>query len=146
MFSNSLISHTNSAFSDFISVSRNHLSKGQKKRLERKNVIMQKIGIISPNFRVKKSLFELSEEKNKDASLEINLLAADNSCESMTIDEKAVMPAAVSEIRTNKMRKTVAIRETNRMKLVQNDPGFIRDPIAAVTQHLQKMIKSKKST
>ena len=95
---------------------------------------------------MKKSLFELSEEKNKDASLEINLLAADNSCESMTIDEKAVMPAAVSEIRTNKMRKTVAIRETNRMKLVQNDPGFIRDPIAAVTQHLQKMIKSKKST
>ena len=43
------------------------------------------------------------------------------------------------------MKKTVAIRETQRMKLVQQHPAFIENPIASINLHLQQMIANKQS-
>ena len=42
------------------------------------------------------------------------------------------------------MKKTVAIRETQRMKLVQQNPDFIENPIASINLHLQQMLANKK--
>lgn len=63
-------------------------------------------------------------------------------------DIEASLPAAVARpaalaIKTNKMKKAVAIRETERMKLVQQHPLFISNPLDAVKQHLQQMMASK---
>jgi len=41
------------------------------------------------------------------------------------------------------MKKVVAIREAARIKLVQQHPLFIQDPINAVKNHIQQMIQKK---
>ena len=108
---------------------------------------MQKIGLVAPELRSNHS----KQSKNKfeslysdlEASININshgMMAVDASDEQADADGKiSIVPAASCEIKSNKLRKAVAIRETQRMRLVQQDPLFLLDPIAATTQHLQQM-------
>lgn len=58
-------------------------------------------------------------------------------------DSETIRPAAGSIIKSNKMKKCVAVREAARMKLVQQHPSFLENPISAITLHLQQMLKKK---
>ncbi len=116
------------------------LSKGQKKRLQKKEKVMTKIGLISPVFQ---STLKKQKKEEKDAlysELETNLklnLATDNS------NNAIIKPAADTSMKSNKMKKAVAVREAARMKLVQQHPAFKENPIAAINLHLQQMISNK---
>ena len=124
------------------------LSKGQKKRLERKKIIMQKIGLVAPDLRSNhrkhpKNKFE-SLYSELEASMHTHGMMVDASDERADADGKiSIIPAASSGIKSNKLRKAVAIRETQRMRLVQQDPLFLLDPIAATTQHLLQIASNK---
>ena len=45
----------------------------------------------------------------------------------------------------NKLKKNIAIREVERMKIVQNHPIYIANPLEAITTHLQSMIDIRNS-
>ncbi len=115
------------------------LSKGQKKRLEKKERIMTKFGLISPVFQsIKKKKQE--EHNALYSELESNLkhsLVNDSS------NNGVIKPAADTSMKSNKMKKSVAVREAARMKLVQQHPAFMENPIAAINLHLQQMINNK---
>ena len=57
-----------------------------------------------------------------------------------------IRPASLSTIKSNNMKKTVAIRESERLKLVQQHPQFIANPIEAVRMHINHMISMKTAT
>jgi hypothetical protein len=116
------------------------LSKGQKRRQEKKSKIMTKIGLISPVFQSTK--MKKREEQNAlfselETNLKHSLVAPENP------NDGVIKAAADTGMRTNKMKKAVAIRESARMKLVQEHPSFVSDPIAAVNLHLQQMLSNK---
>lgn len=116
------------------------LSKGQKKRQLKKEKIRTKIGLISPVF--KNSL------KKKNAEAKDKLLSELESNLKMNLNEDGdnntvIKAAADTSLKSNKMKKAVAVREAARMKLVQQHPAFIENPIAAINLHLQQMISNK---
>ncbi len=57
-----------------------------------------------------------------------------------------IRPASLSTIKSNNMKKTVAIRESERLKLVQQHPQFKANPIEAVRMHISHMISMKEAT
>jgi hypothetical protein len=114
------------------------LSKGQKKRQLKREKVMMKMGIIpvkglktAPETTKKKSFHFLLSEL--EASLP-------------TESDEVVRPAAAAPIKTNKMKKSVAVREVERMKLVQQHPSFKDDPIVAMKAHIEHMIALKKKS
>lgn len=101
---------------------------------------MTKIGLISPVFQSTK--MKKREEQNAlfselETNLKHSLVAPENP------NDGVIKAAADTGMRTNKMKKAVAIRESARMKLVQEHPSFVSDPIAAVNLHLQQMLSNK---
>mmetsp|Transcript_1878 Transcript_1878/g.2988 ORF Transcript_1878/g.2988 Transcript_1878/m.2988 type:complete len:156 (+) Transcript_1878:85-552(+) len=133
-YNNTKHSHENDVDDNNIQQHNDILNRGQRKRQKHKERVMRKLGKLplegfktapvkkSPDFK-----FLLSE-------LEAALPSGENS---------VVRPAAVS-VKSNKMKKSVAIRETERMKLVQQHPSFKEDPIAAMKTHIEHMIAMKK--
>lgn len=118
------------------------LSKGQKKRLQKKERVMTKFGLISPVFQsIKKKKQEVHEALYSE--LESNLK---HSLVNDTSSNGVIKPAADISTKSNKMKKSVAVREAARMKLVQAHPSFIENPIAAINLHLQQMISNKQAT
>lgn len=117
------------------------LSKGQKKRLQKKEKVMTKIGLISPVFQSAQLKKKKKEEDNAlyselEATMKLNL-ASDSS------NNGVIKAAADTSMKSNKMKKSVAVREAARMKLVQQHPAFMENPIAAINLHLQQMISNK---
>lgn len=114
-----------------------HLSKGQKKRLERHHTVMQKIGLIPPTF--------VAKPKKEKHSTEVTLIKSEiensgiKTKSKLEDDAVSSLSLETTDFNSNKSRKSIAIRETNRMRLIQRDPNFINDPIAAVTLHLMSM-------
>lgn len=112
------------------------LSKGQKKRRQKRASLMVKLGMISPDLKFSAAT---AKKEKKDAfnallsELESSLPAAND----------VIRPAAAVSVRTNKLKKTLAVRETARMQLVQQHPAFVQDPLAAVTKHIQHMLAMK---
>ena len=112
------------------------LSKGQKKRRQKRASLMVKLGMVAPDL--KYSAVAAKKEK-KDAfkallsELESSLPAAAD----------VIRPAAAMSVRTNKLKKTLAVRETQRMKLVQQHPAFVEDPLGAVRKHIEHMLAMK---
>ena len=109
------------------------LSRGQKKRQAKKERVAIKLGKMP-----------LKSVKTKPISKEnVSLLLSELERSLPTIDssEDLIRPAAFGT--TNKMKKSIAVREAQRMKLVQNHPAFLQDPIAAIKNHLEFVIQQK---
>jgi hypothetical protein len=51
-------------------------------------------------------------------------------------DKNVNIKAAANEVKTNKMKRQVAIREVGRMKLVLEHPDFMANPWGSVHNHL----------
>lgn len=82
------------------------LSKGQKKRLQKKERVMTKFGLISPVFQIKKKKQE--EHNALYSELESNLK---HSLVSDASNNGVIKPAADTSMKSNKMKKSVAVRE-----------------------------------
>lgn len=104
------------------------MSRGQRKRLEKTAKVMRKKGVV------------ISNDKKKPA--------ADSSLfseiESSLSEDTNVRPAASNTNNvSSKIMKNVAIREVERMKLVQQHPQFVQDPIATMKAHFTQMIAAQ---
>ena len=102
------------------------LSRGQKKRQQRKERISNVKAMIenSNNGVSKKSpvTFMFSDlEKSLPQNTEI------------------IRPSALAP-KSNKMKGKVAVREVERMKLIQDHPSFKQDPLAAIKYHIEHMV------
>ena len=124
------------------------LSKGQKKRHDKKQKVMQKLGIV-PNKLVQlqaknKAKNNRDDEKEKllFSNLEVEMKKVlENSANENGGDAK--IQAAANQKVTNKFKKAVAIREAERMRLVQNHPIYNENPILATQMHIEQMLKNK---
>lgn len=118
-------------------------SRGQRKRQHKKAHIMRKIGL-SPAVLTK-------GQKNSAKKTEITLLDEDSSAKfsdlevslkSSGVPNANVKPASVVDfhISSSKMKRSVAVREIERMKLVQQHSGFQNNPFAIMKSHLEQMV------
>ena len=112
------------------------LSKGQKKRQLRREKVMMKMGIIPL-----KGLKVASDAKKKKKEYSFLLSELEKTLPSSS--DEVVRPAA-AVVKSNKMKKSIAVREVERMKLVQQHPSFVEDPIDAMKAHIEHMIALKK--
>jgi hypothetical protein len=125
------------------------LSRGQKKRQERKEHIMQKIGLKQPvlkfpapgsNNTGSTTLRKLPKETDSNKGIddmETDDLD-DHGEEAQSLDAQLQLLApSSSAITSNKLKKQVAIREATRLKVVQQHPVFLEDPLSAIQKHLQ---------
>jgi len=115
------------------------LSKTQKRRISKKNRVLIKRGlVINPLTLVKKGDTDLvAKAQLRDFSeLESGIMAEANSegGSGTVIKAAAGVPAL-----TNKMKKNVALREVERMKLVQAHPMYQSNPLDAIKNHLAHM-------
>ena len=110
------------------------LSKGQKKRQSRREKVMMKMGIIPLKG------LKMPPEKNKK---KLSLLLSELEASLPAANEDIVRPAAAAPSKSNKMKKRIAVREVERMKLVQQHPSFKDDPFDAMRAHIQHMIALK---
>ncbi len=139
------------------------LSRGQKKRQERKDKVMQKLGLKQPQLKnqppsannntnqTNKPQPSQSQQQSLEKAQAILLSTLDEmqeeSMDTEAVEERhareqAFLALATSSaaISTNKLKKEVAIRESNRIKQVQKHPSFQENPINAIQQHLQQMV------
>jgi hypothetical protein len=58
-------------------------------------------------------------------------------------ESDSIRASAASQITSNKMKKSIAMREAARMKLVQEHPAFQANPLDAVHKHLEQMLAMK---
>lgn len=110
------------------------LSRGQKKRQLRNKKVMRHLGLAQPDG---------LKQTPKKAKQDFSFLLSELESSLPNSEENAIKPAA-GPLKTNKMKKSVAIRETQRMKLVQQHPSFISDPFSAMQKHIEHMISAKK--
>jgi hypothetical protein len=104
------------------------LSRGQKKRLEKKTRFLN----------AKRRLDAYSAALSKAATAQSGFLFSELES-SLPKKEDVVRPSA-SAPRTNKMKGRVAVREVERMRLIQQHPAFQRDPLAALRAHLEHVV------
>lgn len=111
------------------STDKSSMSRGQRKRLEKTAKVMRKKGVVI------KSAEKSGKNDNKHMFSEI---------ESSLCEDSNVRPAACNASNVNnKIMKTVAIREVERMKLVQQHPQFVQDPIATMKAHFTQMVAAQ---
>lgn len=111
------------------------LSKGQKKRRQKRASVMVKLGKMEPNLK-----FSASAKKEKRDIFNSMLSELESSLP--TTNSSDVRPAAVSA-KSNKLKKSLAVRETQRMKLVQQHPAFVENATEAVRKHIEHMLATK---
>eukprot|EP01041_Mallomonas_annulata_P007643 gene7643-15650_t len=110
------------------------LSKGQKKRRLRNNQVLSKLGK-NDILNLKKAPKDDGKKENKLALLLGELEASLPETEVENIDSKQ-KPL----FKSNKTKKTIAMRETERMRLVQQHPAFQIDPLAAMKSHIEQLV------
>lgn len=112
------------------------LSRGQRRRQLKKQKVLIKLGKADPILKHKNAYVDQTGFSHLLSDLESSLPATDGPADrSITI----IAAAAVAG-KTNKMKKQIAMRESQRMKLVQQHPSFIENPVAAINNHLQHLI------
>lgn len=158
------------------------LSRGQKKRNEKKLKVMQKLGKIQPKLRVNlpakdasnkqenkvNSKYESKPKKVKEASEAMELGEDeddeddedDDEVEMGGIDENALMEmwnsyvsknsnsnensSGNQKVITNKQKKSIMLKEAERIKLVQQQKAFQTNPVAALQAILQAQQRQDK--
>lgn len=103
------------------------LSRGQKKRQQRKDRIANVKAMVD-NAQNPKAV-----KKNKTTFLFSDLES------SLPPNSEVIRPSALAP-KSNKMKGKVAIREVERMKLIQDHPSFQQDPLAALKFHIEHMV------
>lgn len=113
------------------------LSRGQRKRQEKRERVLTKLGVVPLKGMKTGAEQPAKPTKQKPFQALLSELEA-----SIPENKEVIRPAAVT-LKTNKIKKSVAIRESQRMKLVEQHPNFIADPLQAMKSHIEQMIALK---
>ena len=116
------------------------LSRGQRKRQERRERVLTKMGVV-PLKNMKTGVVKPKTPKQKPFQSLLSELESTIVSESPTTTAM-IRPAAIT-LKSNKIKKSVAIRESQRMKLVEQHPNFIANPLQAMRAHIEQMIALK---
>lgn len=116
------------------SKSGNAFSRGQRKRMEKKKRMLRKKEIVD-GIRAKQNVVGQSG---------LFLLSSLESSLPSNTQGEPVRPSAAAPL-SNKMKGKVAVREVERMRLVQQHPSFQKDPLAAIKYHIEHMMTVKNS-
>lgn len=120
------------------------MSRGQRKRLERKQHVFQKLGKWeAPVVTAQKLKSKKREKRDKEDGLLSELERTLKGSEASGADIK---PAAASVVTSNKMKREIALREAQRMRLVQEHPAFLADPFAAMRMHIEQSLVLKQQS
>lgn len=117
------------------------MSRGQRKRTERKQQVYQKLGKWEApilNARKQKALKEHDRDSGMLSDFEKTLKSE--------VSGANIKPASISQVTSNKMKKEIAMREAERMHAVLEHPAFKANPFAAVHMHIQQMLALKSSS
>lgn len=113
-----------------------HLSRGQRKRLEKKQHVLRKLG--KAELGLKAAAAEQQQQGQQQAVLRLDAIsdALD------TLPEHAERPATVREtvVKSNKMKHKTAVKEAEHLKLVLQHPAYQSNPLAAIKTHLENTI------
>jgi hypothetical protein len=113
------------------------LSRGQRKRQEKRERVLTKMGVV-PLKNMKTGVEKTKAPKQKPFQALLSELEA-----TIVSDNSATIRPAAVTLKSNKIKKSVAIRESQRMKLVEQHPNFIADPLQAMRAHIEQMISLK---
>ena len=122
-------------------LSTSALSRGQRKRQERKQHVFGKLGkweapiVAAQREKKREQEAQRDREDGLLSELERTLKGTDSSAD--------IKPAAASTVTSNKMKRDIALREAERMRLVQEHPAFVADPFAAMRTHIEQSLALK---
>mmetsp|Transcript_43257 Transcript_43257/g.74681 ORF Transcript_43257/g.74681 Transcript_43257/m.74681 type:complete len:229 (+) Transcript_43257:44-730(+) len=112
------------------------LSRGQRKRAARRERFLKKMNLVNQA----KSVEELSKQgvlgslgSIKDVLLNSDIIAS----------SKTNAAKAPQKVVHNKAKKTVAAQEVQHLSLVLKHPQFMKDPIAAIQEHLRNSLPTE---
>jgi hypothetical protein len=117
---------------------KSSLSRGQRKRMKRRNAFMKKMGLVNRVVQEKKK-----EEKIKENGMFADLEELQKSlfaAEKNQIKEENNLPTGPKKNLTGKQRQKLAIRELSQLKAVHTHPSFQGNPFAAIQMHLQNTV------
>lgn len=113
------------------------LSRGQRKRLAKREQYMQKEKLILSSLRVKQS----EEQKGRIDGMDAIRKALDEAAQDrLSKMEKSTTTKPTERVKSHKSRKLVMIKEVTQIGLVLQHPAFQNDPIQAIRQHLLNTI------
>ncbi|DAZ97122.1 TPA: hypothetical protein N0F65_010445 [Lagenidium giganteum] len=120
------------------------LSRGQRKRLKKRNAFMRKMGLVNRVVQEK-----ASETKKKEqgafaglAELQASLFVSDKAAASkltQSTNRENAKPTQKKAL-NGKQRQKLAVRELGHLKAVHTHPSFQGDPFAAIQMHLQNTV------
>lgn len=106
-----------------------NLSRGQRKRLEKKLKVAVKLGKKPVEFKEKplSQTSIINKEKLDATPINFDFLNTNNESNNNF------------QIKSNKQKKAIAVQESNRFKMIQNHQSFLNNPLEAISQHLQNI-------
>lgn len=119
------------------------ISKVLKKKLNIKNKVLMKHGkLVNPTLRTKSVEESLGESEKKMIKVDRSKLFTSLEADIAATKGVNIQPAA-SQM-NNKLQKSVAVREVERMKLVQSSAVYQSNPLDAIKSHLESIANAKK--
>lgn len=109
------------------------LSRGQKKRLAKREIYLRKERLVMGSLLLKKKQEQAKRIDGLDAIKEA-LMATTKTADDDDKNQTTTPPA--NHLQSQKSRQTLLQRESNQLQLVMQHPAFQADPLATIRQHL----------
>ena len=126
------------------------LSRGQKKRLAKREQYLRKESLVMGSLKLKKQQEQAKRIDGLDAIKEALLATAtthtndgdnsDGKKQSLSTTEHQQQP---NLLKSQKSRSTLLQRESNQLHLVMQHPAFQQDPLATIREHLTNSFASQ---
>lgn len=110
----------------------NNLSRGQKKRMAKREQYLRKERLVMNSLLLKKQEEQAKRIDGLDAIKQA--LLATTTAE--TSDNDEAKKGATNLLKSQKSRQNLLQREANQLKLVMQHPSFQADPLATIREHL----------
>lgn len=109
------------------------LSRGQKKRLAKREQYLRKERLIMESLQLKKQQEQAKRIDGLDAIKQALLATTQDDANN---DKKSQQQHTRNLLKSQKSRQTLLQRESNQLQLVMQHPAFQADPLATIRQHL----------
>ena len=114
------------------------LSRGQKKRLAKREQYLRKERLVMGSLQLKKKEEQAKRIDGLDAIKEA--LMATTRADDEDDKKQQQQQQQPNLLKSQKSRQTLLQRESNQLQLVMQHPAFQADPLATIRQHLQNSL------
>lgn len=109
------------------------LSRGQRKRLQKREQYLQKEKMILSTLKLKRQ----EEQKNQIDGMDAIRSALLDTVEAKEAETETPVPITAPLIKSNKSKQSLVQKEVAHLNLVRQHPAFQADPFATIREHLQ---------